>query len=618
MAVVLREADGISAEDARAIAAAKNIAEGTGNAVDAAKILRSRPDMGVDLPPTSALVRDAQGLASLSDDAFGMVINKKVPAGYAAIVGRIVEDERTHGQILDLLAKQEPASAIEAESMIRDVMDAPTVQATMEDMFGSSEVTQILFKERAQVLGSAAAAIRKDRAAFNVLVKEEARITGAGNQLNTKSNAERATQDAEILATLQATARRKGPVADALAAAAKQLADGAPRQVVVRDFLDALRGADAAANPDGGGAGPSRRSEQIAASLGGYRNTDQPAFKRWFGESKVVDENGEPLPVYHGTASDFTRFDPKKRGGFGGIIGFWFSSTPEGSEPFSRIVRGWSSGPQTIPVYLSLQNPKTYKGWDDHVEAVRAAKGDTIEDKYKSLRKQLEREGYDGIAVKNSDTDGGGVRDDFVAFSPTQIKSIFNRGTWDASDPNISFSKRQATPEEFRAYMARLSSEREAQQAEMLTALASEGQYSAITTNGRLVIATESLREPGLYQITNLDKDGEATGHIETTLDRLALDFRGMTGTGAKRTTPEMAFSKRAKQEGPSLLAWQSPEVIAEGQRVAAEIERIGKMPASEQLAAARAFNAALEKGADPAQNAPPLPPWRSAQPMPR
>ncbi len=367
MAVVLREKDGISSEDARAIAAAKNIAEGTGNAVDAAKILRSRPDMGVDLPPTSALVRDAQGLASLSDDAFGMVINKKVPAGYAAIVGRIVDDERVHGQILDLLAKQEPASAVEAESMIRDVMDAPTVQATMEDMFGSSEVTQILFKERAQVLSSAATALRKDRAAFNILVKEEARITGAGNTLNTKANLERANTDAEIIATLQATARRKGPVADALAAAAKQLADGAPRQVVVRDFLDTIRGSDAAANPDGGGAGPTRRSEQIAARLGGYRNTDTTAFKKWFSGSKVLDEDGNPLPVYHGTAAGgFDTFDTYASNyGLMGQGGYFTENPTVAAEYTTKgAARMQREGREPMPtVYIVYTTFKTRSIW---------------------------------------------------------------------------------------------------------------------------------------------------------------------------------------------------------------------------------------------------------------
>lgn len=295
-AVVLREADGVTAEDARAIAAAKNIAEGTGNAIDAAKILRSRPDMAVDLPPTSALVRDAQGLANLSEDAFGMVVNKKVPPGYAAQVGRLAPDPKTHAQLLELLAKEQPDNAIEAESMIRDALDAPAVQSTMEDMFGSAEVTQILFKERAQVLSAAATAIRKDRAAFATLVKEEARLTGAGNQLATASNAERASQDAEILATLQAQARRKGPVADALAAAAKQLHDGGNRAAVVRGFLDELRRQSAPTGADRGSPGGAGRPSEtgIAARLEPPAGPEYPIAPRseWYSDANFEQTGG--------------------------------------------------------------------------------------------------------------------------------------------------------------------------------------------------------------------------------------------------------------------------------------------------------------------------------------
>ena len=47
-----------------------------------------------------------------------------------------------------------------------------------------------------------------------------------------------------------------------------------------------------------------------------------PSFKEWFGDwekdpanaSKVVDENGEPLVVYHGTNAEFSAFDKNKRG----------------------------------------------------------------------------------------------------------------------------------------------------------------------------------------------------------------------------------------------------------------------------------------------------------------
>lgn len=40
---------------------------------------------------------------------------------------------------------------------------------------------------------------------------------------------------------------------------------------------------------------------------------ETPEFKKWFGDSKVVDADGEPLIVYHGTSGDFTEFDPARR-----------------------------------------------------------------------------------------------------------------------------------------------------------------------------------------------------------------------------------------------------------------------------------------------------------------
>lgn len=44
--------------------------------------------------------------------------------------------------------------------------------------------------------------------------------------------------------------------------------------------------------------------------LSATAQTNTPAFKRWFGNSKVVDAKGEPLVVYHGTPNDFAEFLP--------------------------------------------------------------------------------------------------------------------------------------------------------------------------------------------------------------------------------------------------------------------------------------------------------------------
>jgi hypothetical protein len=45
--------------------------------------------------------------------------------------------------------------------------------------------------------------------------------------------------------------------------------------------------------------------------------TDTPEFKRWFGDSRVVDKDGKPLVVYHGTHADIQVFKGKRSAHFG-------------------------------------------------------------------------------------------------------------------------------------------------------------------------------------------------------------------------------------------------------------------------------------------------------------
>ena len=137
--------------------------------------------------------------------------------------------------------------------------------------------------------------------------------------------------------------------------------------------------------------------------------TDTPAFKKWFGDSKVVDADGKPLVVYHGTSSEFYSFNPKKQidGRFG--KGFYFSANEDTAKAYAEeAVRKHGGDARVIPVYLKIESP--------------AAKG------------------------KAGGSDGIKYGDVYVAFSPEQIKSATgNDGTFDANDPNILNQDARAT-----------------------------------------------------------------------------------------------------------------------------------------------------------------------------
>jgi hypothetical protein len=78
-------------------------------------------------------------------------------------------------------------------------------------------------------------------------------------------------------------------------------------------------------------------------------NTKSIAFNNWFSNSKVVDSNGNPMPVYHGTSSgDFSRFK------FDIFPGMYFAENKTYSEWF-RTAKGTDG--IMFECYLKILNP---------------------------------------------------------------------------------------------------------------------------------------------------------------------------------------------------------------------------------------------------------------------
>lgn len=178
-----------------------------------------------------------------------------------------------------------------------------------------------------------------------------------------------------------------------------------------------------------------------------------PAFKAWFGDwendpdnaSKVVDENGEPKVMYHGTQGNFTEFDIKnlsKNTGNEGFYGsgFYFSNLDEASK----------YGPNVFGVYLNLKNPlfNTQEDLAQFAEDIGFPEGEEIsivddltEDGLEGAEftRMLVERGYDGV-IASEDMLGDNI--EIVAFNPNQIKSATdNAGTFDDSNPDIRYSR---------------------------------------------------------------------------------------------------------------------------------------------------------------------------------
>lgn len=247
-AFVLREADGFSAADARTLTALKNIREGRGKAADAAKVFR---DVGLDpellksLPPRSALIRDGKALASLSDEAFGAIINDVIPESYGAAIGALAPDPATHMALVDLLAKTDPANRRQAEAIVRQAVDAGFHEGTQEELFGTRTTVSSIFAQKARLLDKTLGELRKLKGAFGVAARNADALDAAGNRIDVSASEAEVRANAEALGLVDALALRKGnAVSDLFNRAAQRLAEGEPLAAVTRDVVAELRQLD--------------------------------------------------------------------------------------------------------------------------------------------------------------------------------------------------------------------------------------------------------------------------------------------------------------------------------------------------------------------------------------
>ena len=148
-------------------------------------------------------------------------------------------------------------------------------------------------------------------------------------------------------------------------------------------------------------------------------------FVAWFGDSKVVDEQGRPLVVYHGTKGNFDTFDAAKQGAsdFGASgRGFYFSEDAGTAGAYATLAPS-DGAPNVMPVYLAISNPLEL-----------GALLPQNEEQSRLLTDRAKAAGHDGIVMRGAD----GVIDEVIAFNPSQIKSATaNAGNFDPSNPSI-------------------------------------------------------------------------------------------------------------------------------------------------------------------------------------
>lgn len=294
--------------------------------------------------------------------------------------------------------------------------------------------------------------------------------------------------------------------------------------------------------------------QESAYTPEGKADTNSQEFKQWFEGSKVLDENGKPLVVYHGSTKKFEIFDINKANPESDLgKGFYFtdnerdvSANYEGGGPdfenkVDRIAERiqdeegieWEKAKAKAyeqeyetdaiyPVYLKMENPFVIGGenetvltfeepYNEETDEYGEPEGTLLDFAYnmdnyladigidykispalferavdnggeisaseiydiikadENLLSLLDYESswgellsnavaqeYDGIIDHTVNQKFGSERKQgqsmsgmdqgtthYIAFEPTQIKSVYNKGTFDASNPNIYFQDEQ-------------------------------------------------------------------------------------------------------------------------------------------------------------------------------
>lgn len=153
-------------------------------------------------------------------------------------------------------------------------------------------------------------------------------------------------------------------------------------------------------------------------------------FYKWFGDSKVVDEQGRPLVVYHATKVVFDTFDKSKakKG-----KGFWFSNNKEYASEHGGIV---------MNAYLKIENDFDIDIYD--FEKYTDNPENTINDK--ETQDKITKDGFDSVAFDNKH---GRT---FIVFEPNQIKSVENVGTYSSDADNI-YQQENLLPQNVNGFM---------------------------------------------------------------------------------------------------------------------------------------------------------------------
>lgn len=287
----VREVDGYVPDHAMLQGVAINLRQGTGTAIDAAKMMRVKNfDINAimaSMPIKSEIVKVAQGLTKLSNDSFSMVVNKFIDYKVASRVGELIPDKELHASTLTILKKQKFDNMQQVDLILKQIRETPSVKMKEQTLFGVEEFKQSLIVEKSILLTNFAKSAKDKKKLFSLVLREDQLLTSAGNKLDNINNEKIVTQNAKIQEKIEILATRVGQLSTDLTQAAR-LYQAGNKSEARKYFSDAVDRAAERGDFDGintsGSPDNNAIETQIQTSTAGSRPESENISNKLFDE----------------------------------------------------------------------------------------------------------------------------------------------------------------------------------------------------------------------------------------------------------------------------------------------------------------------------------------------
>jgi GNAT superfamily N-acetyltransferase len=312
--------------------------------------------------------------------------------------------------------------------------------------------------------------------------------------------------------------------------------------------------------------------------------TKKQNFAKFMDGSKAVHTDGSPMRMYHTTRNDFHSFQVGRTTKNSGTFGDWETQrhaifvTPhhEASQAYGKLGDKFEPGANVMPLHISVKNPldlrdgahRTFELGDKFKEhginpnwLAHFSWGHFDDEDGKNFVEAAKKMGHDAVIFHDEHPDHHTSFETWAVFHPHQIKSVYNRGTYNPDTSHIS----ESTPMTRKLTLSVVEQEKKV--AQLTEETKDMPMFDAAQKFDEAGIAlTESMYDQKMASPHAMDRFYIATHGTDAHRDTLVKDEDAMVRFGVAKTGHMTHLSQLASDPSPMVrdqVARRGDEALA-------------------------------------------------------